>query len=263
MKPVTVIQGQGMIVLGQPHSGTHVPPSIFDDLNDTGKQLLDTDWHVPELYDGLVPDVTIVRANFSRYVIDANRAPDGAQLYPGQNGTDLVPTSTFDGTPIWRTNPTDADIASRLDTYHRAYHDALASQLERVKQMHGKAVLYDCHSIRSQIPFLFDDRLPDLNIGTNNGATCAPVISQAVSAVCEASADYTHVVNGRFKGGWTTRHYGRPETGVHAIQMELAQACYLASEVPPFAYSPAKANALRALLKTILLAVDEAARTSL
>ena len=157
MKPVTVIRGTGPVILGQPHSGTKIPDAIFSRLNETGRLLLDTDWHVPQLYDGLLPEATIVRANFSRYVIDANRAPDGTSLYPGQNTTELVPVSTFDGEPIWHTEPAQAEIAARLESFHRAYHSALQSEIVRVRRINGVAVLYDCHSIRSEIPHLFDD----------------------------------------------------------------------------------------------------------
>ena len=261
MKPVTVIRGTGPVILGQPHSGTEIPDAIFSRLNETGRLLLDTDWHVPQLYDGLLPEATIVRANFSRYVIDANRAPDGTSLYPGQNTTELVPVSTFDGEPIWHTEPAQAEIAARLKSFHRAYHSALQSEIVRVRQMHGVAVLYDCHSIRSEIPHLFDDKLPDLNIGDNGGTTCAPELTAAAAAICAQSSRYSHVVNGRFKGGWTTRHYGRPETGVHAIQMELAQRGYLASETPPFDYNSARAAELRSLLKDILTALSDTAKT--
>jgi len=236
---------------------------MLERLNDRGRQLLDTDWHVPQLYDGLLADATIVRANFSRYVIDANRAPDGTSLYPGQNTTGLVPTSTFDGEPIWHVEPTESDIAERLESFHQVYHHALESEIDRVKQIHGVAVLYDCHSIRSEIPHLFDNRLPDLNIGDNRGTTCAPEITAAAAAVCAKTPRYSHVVNGRFKGGWTTRHYGRPETGVHAIQMELAQRGYLASETPPFDYDVNRAGELRSLLKDILTAVNDTAKSRL
>ncbi|TNE46304.1 MAG: N-formylglutamate deformylase, partial [Sphingomonadales bacterium] len=222
MEPVNVIQGSTPIVLAQPHSGTWVPEQVWDALNDTGRQLLDTDWRIPELYDGLVPDATIVRANFSRYVIDANRPPNGTSLYPGQNTTGLVPLVTFDDLPIWHFEPDEAEIARRLETYHKPYHAALSNEIERVRGEHGFAVLYDCHSIRSNIPFLFEGTLPDLNIGTNSGASCAPVIERAVADTCAGSADFASVLNGRFKGGWTTRRYGQPERGVHAIQMEIA-----------------------------------------
>jgi formiminoglutamase len=257
MTPVSVIQGESPLVLGQPHNGTYVPPDIYDRLNDTGSQLLDTDWHVDKLYDGLLPAASIVRANFHRYVIDPNRAPDDISLYPGKNTTSLVPLFTFDNVPIWTESPTDADIGKRLETYHRAYHRALEKEIARIKQKFGVAILYDCHSIRSTIPHLFDGRLPDLNIGDNSGRACDPMITNTVANICARSDQFNHVVNGRFKGGWTTRHYGQPSDNVHAIQMELVQDRYLESEELPFAFAPEKAETLRALLKQVLTQLHE------
>ena len=207
----------------------------------------------PPLYDGLLPDVTTVRATFHRYVIDANRDPGGGSLYPGQNTTGLIPVTDFDGQPIWQPGlePVEADTATRLADYHTPYHAALAAEIVRVKAMHGMAILYDCHSIRSQIPFLFDGTLPDINIGTDHGRTCSSEIETAAVDTVRAAAGYTHVLNGRFKGGWTTRRYGQPEHGIHAIQMELAQSTYLSSEAAPFAYDGPKANAIRRHLKTL------------
>ncbi len=259
MNPVTVTRGDGPIILGQPHSGLFIPPDIEARLNDRGRQRLDTDWHVDRLYEGLLPEATIVRAEFHRYVIDANRDPSGASLYPGQNTTGLVPRVTFDDQPIWNEAPTADQIEERRKGYHAAYHAALAAEIERVKAAHGFAVLYDCHSIRSTLPFLFEGRLPDLNIGDNNGATCAAEITPAIETVCNRQAQFSYVVNGRFRGGWTTRHYGRPADNIHAVQMEIAQDCYLTSETPPFAYDEDKASALRIVLKEILQAISEAA----
>ncbi|RYH12259.1 N-formylglutamate deformylase [Tropicimonas sp. IMCC6043] len=252
MTPVLVHEGDSPVVLGLPHTGTEVPPEIAADLNPRGLMLEDTDWHIHRLYDGLLAGATTVRATFHRYVIDANRDPDGASLYPGQNTTGLVPTTNFDGLPIWERAPDAAEIARRRDAYHRPYHAALSAQIDRVRARHGVAILYDCHSIRSHIPFLFDGRLPDFNIGTNNGMSCAREIEAAAVAVCSAAEGYSSVLNGRFKGGWTTRHYGRPSEGLHAIQMELAQATHLASEAPPFEYDPVRAAALRPHLSEIL-----------
>ncbi len=261
MRPVTVIQGTGPIILGQPHSGTYVPDAIWANLNAVGRQLADTDWHIPALYDGLLDKVTIVSANFSRYVIDANRDPNGASLYPGQNTTDLVPLTTFDNTPIWNIPPSKDDISSRLKHFHCAYHDILKSEIGRVKALHGSAFLYDCHSIRSEIPHLFDKQLPDLNIGDNSGMSCDPQITNAVKKVCSRFPSYSHVVNGRFKGGWTTRHYGKPSDNVHALQMELAQHRYLISEHPPFEYAASKADELREVLKSVLLEINSLMKT--
>ena len=253
-----VSRGSSPVVLAFPHTGTEVPADIAARFDDNGRLLADTDWHIHTLYAGLLSDATTVRATFHRYVIDANRDPSGESLYPGQNTTGLVPTTDFDGKPIWTDGqePIAADVTQRLDTFHRPYHAALAAEVERVRAEHGVAVLYDCHSIRSLVPFLFEGRLPDFNIGTDGGRTCDPAIEAAVVEVAVAAQGYTHVLNGRFKGGWTTRHYGRPETGVHAIQMELAQASHLAAEAPPFAYDAAKAERLRVHLKTILERIE-------
>lgn len=252
MNPVEIQQGATPIVLGLPHTGTFVPEDIFAALNARGCGLEDTDWHIHRLYDGALSGATSVRATFHRYVIDANRDPSGVSLYPGQNTTGLVPLTDFDGYDIWTTPPGDAGIEARRQTYHAPYHAALAAELERVRGIHGVAILYDCHSIRSGIPFLFEGTLPDFNIGTNMGTSCAPEIEAVTQRTCAAAESYTSVTNGRFKGGWTTRHYGRPFEGLHAIQMELAQRTYLSTEAPPWDYDTAKAERLRRHLSTIL-----------
>lgn len=250
---VTITRGDGPIVLGMPHTGTALPEAIRARLNDEGRVLRDTDWHVDSLYRDLIPGLTVVRATFHRYVIDANRDPSGQSLYPGAATTELVPKTSFDGTPIWKpgAEPTEADIAERLRLYHAPYHAALAAELDRVRARHGVAILWDCHSIRSVIPRLFDGTLPDFNIGTNGGVTCDARIEAAVLDEAAASGR-SHVLNGRFKGGWTTRHHGRPEGGIHAIQMELAQASHLTAETPPFTLDSAKAGQLRPVLARML-----------
>lgn len=252
MNPVEVIRGESPIILCLPHTGTWLPDGIRARLNARGQILADTDWHVERLYDGLLPGATTVRATFHRYVIDANRSPSDESLYPGQNTTGLVPVTDFNGEPIWIELPRPVDITVRTVKYHTPYHAALAAEIQRVKARHGVAILYDCHSIRSHIPFLFEGVLPDFNIGTNGGASCDPRIESIIREICLATGR-PMAVNGRFKGGWTTRHYGQPRVGVHAIQMELAQSTYLASESPPFAYDDAKAEALRKPLREILL----------
>ncbi|MDQ2091132.1 N-formylglutamate deformylase [Marimonas arenosa] len=247
-------RGGSPLVLGLPHTGTSLPDDIADGLNDTGRALADTDWHIHRLYADLIGDITTIRTRIHRYAIDVNRDPSGESLYPGQNTTTLCPLTDFDGHPLYRSGhePDDAEIARRRETYHAPYHAALRAELDRVKAQYGFAILYDCHSIRSHIPFLFDGRLPDFNIGTNNGTTCAPEIESAVARICAAAPGRTAVLNGRFKGGWTTRHYGRAEDGVHVIQMELAQSAYLSDEAPPWSYDDTKADRLRTHLKTIL-----------
>lgn len=259
MNPVLVHKGDSPIILGQPHGGTFVPAEILARLNDRGRELTDTDWHINRLYWGLLSSATVVQATFHRYVIDANRDPDGRSLYPGQNTTTLGPTTDFDGLPIWDQPPDAIEIHALRRRFHAPYHAALTAEIARVKAIHGVAVVFDCHSIRSTIPFLFDGQLPLFNVGTNEGATCADAVSDAVFAPCFAAADT--VLNGRFKGGWTTRQYGAPDNNVHAIQMEIAQRGYLDTEATPWAFARAKADTLRHTLSLCLNNLDRLARS--
>ncbi|MDT8326661.1 MAG: N-formylglutamate deformylase [Roseovarius sp.] len=255
---IEITRGDGPLVLGQPHTGTDIPDDCLERLNDRGREMADTDWHIHRLYNGLLTDVTTVRTPIHRYVIDVNRDPSGTSLYPGQNTTGLCPLTDFDGLAIYHQGqePDAAEIERRRTTYHAPYHAALAAELERAKAKHGFAILYDCHSIRSHIPFLFEGTLPDFNIGTNQGVTCAPDLAAQVMDICENTKGYTAILNGRFKGGWTTRHYGRPKEGTHAIQMELAQSTYML-ERAPWSYVHDIAERTRAHLKTILQTLSD------
>lgn len=260
MSVFDVQRGDSPIILGQPHGGTQVPDDIFARLNATGQGLADTDWHITQLYDGLLDGVTVVKSNIHRYVIDANRDPEGVSLYPGQNTTTLVPLTDFDGAAIWAEGqePSEDEIAARRAAFHAPYHAALAEEIARVKARHGVAILYDCHSIRSEIAFLFEGVLPVFSVGTNQGATCAAEIEAAVTDVTSAATEFDSVVNGRFKGGWTTRHYGRPHLNEHAIQMELAQKGYM-TESPPWGYRADRADQLRPYLGKILQNLNDLA----
>lgn len=259
MIPVSTFEGGGPVVLGMPHTGTFVPENIEVLLNENGKKLSDTDWHIDRLYEGLLDNVTTVKANFHRYVIDANRDPSGVSLYPGQNTTELCPTTDFDNVAIYKEGmePSVSEINARTEKWHKPYHAALQAALDKAKEKHGFAILYDCHSIRSNIPFLFEGTLPDLNIGTNLGATCAPEIETGIFEICQ-KINYSTVLNGRFKGGWTTRHYGRPSDGFHTIQMEIAQSVYM-SEKTPWTYREEKADKMRIHLKKILKLLEDLA----
>ena len=258
-----LVRGTSPVILAVPHAGTELPDGIAGRLNEAGRLLRDTDWHVHRLYGGLLPEATMIVAREHRYLIDLNRDPSGASLYPGQNTTGLVPLIDFDGTPIWREGeaPGADEIAERVTAYHAPYHAAVRAEIARVTALHGFAVLYDCHSIRSRIPFLFEDVLPDLNVGTNGGTSCAAGLERAVMDVLAGAAGYSHVLNGRFKGGWTTREHGRPADGVHAVQMELAQSTHLAAEAPPFAYDEDRAARLRPVLQRVLAALAQAGAT--
>lgn len=256
---VTVTQGTSPLILSMPHPGTGLPAEIAAALTERGKQVEDTDWHMRQLYafaERFRP--SIVEAGLSRYVIDLNRDPSGVSLYPGQATTELVPTTTFDGEPIWTVAPDEAEIARRKSAYFQSYHDALAAEIARVKAINGFCLLWDCHSIKSVIPRLFPGTLPTLNLGTNSGASCAPEVQQAAEAAL-GKTGFSHVANGRFKGGWITRHYGRPDQHVHAIQMEIALSAYLTDEAPPWHFDAAKAARLQAALASIIEAALDAA----
>jgi formiminoglutamase len=250
---IEVLQGAGPIVLGLPHTGTEIPAHIREKLNDRGLAMADTDWNIDRLYSGLLDGVTTIRTPIHRYAIDVNRGADDHSLYPGQNTTGLCPVTDFDGRSIYQPGqePDADEIETRRRAYHTPYHQALSAEIARVHAKHGCTILYDCHSIRGDIPYLFDGTLPDFNIGTNSSTSCAAPVEYAVETICRAASGYDMVLNGRFKGGWTTRHYGRPQQGVHAIQMELAQSTYM-QEAPPWTYDDAKADRLRTHLSTIL-----------
>ena len=190
----------------------------------------------------------------SRYVIDLNRPPENAPMYPGANNTELCPTRFFTGEPLYRPGaaPDAAEIERRKLAYWRPYHDALGAELERLVAEHGHAVLFDGHSIQSELPWLFEGRLPDLNLGTAGGSSCAPALRDALAAVLAAQGRYTHVVDGRFKGGHITRHYGRPQQGVHAVQLEMCWSCYIADEAEPRRWDESQAAGVAPLLRRLL-----------
>ena len=243
-RPAFVLhQGTAPLLISFPHVGTYVPPALADRLSDDARHVPDTDWHLPILY-AFAQEIgasTLV-ATHSRYVVDLNRPPDGASLYPGQSVTGLCPMDTFDSTPVYRDKafePDDAEIAQRRDRVWQPYHDQLAAELARIKAQHGVAGLWDAHSIRSVLPRFFDGKLPDLNLGTHKGASCGAGLGELLLAEAKKSeADgFTAVLNGRFTGGYITRQYGQPANNVHAVQLEMTQSAYM-QEVLPFDYLP-------------------------
>ncbi len=261
MEVVEITPRGGPLVMSMPHTGTGLPKEIAARLNAKGRELTDTDWWIDRLYDfASAFEATTVKANLSRYVIDLNRNPGGQSLYPGQATTALCPTETFDGEPIYDEGaaPTPDETSRRKAAFFDPYHDALARMIERAKVRHGFVVLYDCHSIRSVVPRLFEGTLPTINIGTNDGKTCAKALEVAAFTACKAQSDFSFVANGRFKGGWITRHYGRPDKGVHAIQVELAQSAYM-EERPPWTFDETKAGRLRAVLRSMIGSIMDAA----
>ena len=251
--------GRVPLLVSMPHVGTVIPEEIAEAMTPLARQVPDTDWHVDRLYDFLGElGAASIRAFHSRYVVDLNRDPEGRALYPGASETGLCPLDSFDGEPLYRPewHPHEAAIGARLDVYWRPYHERLARALADMKARHGVAILWDAHSIRSQVPRFFEGRLPDLNIGTGGGKTADPDLVAAVdAAVGEAAGGeaFTKVVNGRFKGGYITRHHGSPAEGVHAIQLELSQITYM-EERPPWRFDEAAAAKLRPVLKAMLQA---------
>ena len=256
-----VHRGDAPLLLCFPHSGTTIPDALEADFVSPWLARKDADWWIDRLY-AFARDLgaTTVRTDISRSVIDCNRDPSGASLYPGQATTDLCPTGSFDGEPLYRgPTPDEAEIARRRARYFEPYHAAIASEIERLSSAHDRIVLYDAHSIRSHVPRLFEGQLPLFNIGTYDGRTCDPALAATVETICRDSGE-SHVLNGRFKGGWTTRHYGQPARGVHAIQMELAMRGYHAEpgamtpETWPGRFDPARAAPVTAILSPILKA---------
>ena len=260
MKIHTLTLGSTPLLVSFPHSGSHIPPDLEARLTPAALQRADVDWHLPLLYDFLpaIGASTLV-AHHARHVVDLNRPPEDESLYPGQDVTGLLPTDTFRKEALYRPGqqPDVAETAARRDTYWRPYHDALRSELERLRAVHGVALLWDAHSIASVMPRFFDGKLPDLNLGTNEGRACGGKVQAAVEAQMAAQAAFTHVSNARFKGGHITRFYGRPENGIHALQLEMCQSTYM-DESAPFAFRTDLAAQVRPLLQRLLHAALDA-----
>lgn len=262
MSVFTLTAGATPLLISMPHAATEIPPELHRRMTEAGRGVPDTDWHVDRLYAFAAElGAGVIRPRYSRYVIDLNRAPDDRPLYAGASNTELCPTTTFAEEPIWRPGeePGAADVAARHERYWRPYHDALAAELRRLKQRYGIALLFDAHSIRSHVPRFFAGRLPDLNLGTAGETSAAPELIGTVMAVASAAPPYGAVLDGRFKGGYITRAYGRPADGIHALQLELAQLTYM-DEDPPFIYRPELALRLQPVLKRILATMLDWAR---
>jgi len=252
----TLHRGSTPLLVSLPHVGTLIPDWLKPRLVDRALAAEDADWHLDRLY-AFARDLgasTIVPRH-SRYVVDLNRPPENTPMYAGANNTELCPTRFFSGDPLYRDGqaPTDAEVQQRLAGYWRPYHEALAAELGRLQAQHGHAVLWEGHSIRSVLPWLFEGRLPDLNLGTAGGTSCAPRLRDALAQVLAAQGRYTHVTDGRFKGGYITRQYGRPGSGVHAVQLEMCWSTYM-DEQPPYEIDPQRAALLEPVLRDLLRA---------
>jgi len=256
-KVFTFTPGRVPLLISMPHAGLRLTPAVEAGLVDAAKSLPDTDWHIPQLYDFAAElGASTLAADYSRYVIDLNRPSDDQPLYTGAT-TGIYPSILFDGSPLFRAGaePSQEERSRYLAEIWMPYHECIESELARLKSQFGYALLFEAHSIRSQVPHLFDGRLPDFNLGTFNGASCDPELGERLNAVCAGASGYSHVLNGRFKGGHITRHYGQPAANIHAVQLELVQCSYM-NETEPFAYREDLAaptqQVLRQLLETLL-----------
>jgi len=246
--------GDAPLLVSMPHCGTHIPADLAEAMTPAALEVSDTDFHLPRLYEFLAGrGVSVLSATHSRYVIDLNRPPDGAVLYPGANNTELCPTSRFDFAPVYRDRmqPDVREIDRRVATYWQPYHAKISRELERIRARHGYALLFDAHSIVSVCPRFFDGRLPDLNLGNGAGTSCDVALAERLLAVAQSNRAYTSVLNGRFKGGYITRHYGRPAERVHAVQLELAECTYM-DEQPLFTFDETLANGVRPVLAGLI-----------
>ena len=249
LKPVTT-----PLLVSLPHCGELIPPELHARYHPRALGVEDTDWHLHKLYAFAAEmGASVLQPRASRFVIDLNRPSDNAPMYPGANNTELCPTRFFTGDPIYVDGgaPTELEIHQRIGQWWQPYHGAIATELARLKAEHGHAIVFDGHSIKSELPWLFEGRLPALNLGTVNGASCAASLRAQLSKVLASQDKYSHVVDGRFKGGYITRHYGRPDDGIHAVQLEMIWDCYM-DETPPYAYRPDKAAQVQPLLRELL-----------
>lgn len=242
------------MLVSMPHVGTHLPQWLTGRLTAQAQAVPDTDWHLEPLYDFLdAYDVTLLTATHSRYVIDLNRPADNVSLYPGQSVTSLCPVDDFDSQPIYQPGqePDASEIGRRIRTFWQPYHTTIETELARLRKLHPTVLLWDAHSIRSRVPRFFDDELPHLNFGTVDHQTCAATLAECLAQVAHRDGRFSWVMNGRFKGGYITRHYGKPESGVHAIQLEMAMRTYM-QESLPFSYDSVEAKPAREVLRAMV-----------
>ena len=262
MTPYTLHRGSSPLLVSMPHIGTEIPADLQADFVPRALAVEDADWHLDHLY-SFLPSLgaSVLKPHYARYVVDLNRPPDDAPMYAGASNTELCPTRFFTGDALYKPGraPRGPERVARRSTYWQPYHSALAQELARIRAIHGYALLWDAHSIRSRIPWLFDGKLPDLNIGTASGASADASIAEAVIGTVVAAmapavagaSKLTHVLDGRFKGGYITRHYGAPQDHVHAVQLEKCQSLYMQEEMP-FAYDMHKAAQIQPLLQSMV-----------
>jgi N-formylglutamate deformylase len=258
-------QGNIPLLISIPHLGTEIPPDVRAQMTEIAGLTADTDWHLDRLYDFAVAmGASVLSARFSRYVIDLNRPASGESLYPGQTTTGLCPTETFRGEPLYpgAVAPDSAEITRRLSLYWQPYHAKLRQELDRLKAQFGQVLLWEAHSIASVLPRLFEGKLPDLNVGTHSGESCDARVLEAITSITSTLGEgrFTWIANGRFKGGYITRAYGRPDQGVHAVQLEMCQSTYM-NETAPFDYRPDLAEQVEPVVASMVSAALRAVQS--
>ena len=255
MTPIFRLEpGSTPLLVSCPHVGTHIPDHLAAHMTPQALEVPDTDWHIDRLYDfarGLGAGMLV--ATHSRYVVDLNRDPQNKSLYPGADNTEVCPTSRFDKAPVYQDGkaPDTTEVAGRVERYWRPYHDVLGAELRRLKARHGIALLFDAHSILSRVPRFFEGRLPDLNLGTGAGISADPTLIKSLGEIVQGADGFSAAVDGRFKGGYITRHFGRPAEAVHAVQLEMAQCIYM-DEAPPWTWREDLAMQIRPVLERLL-----------
>ncbi|MEO8778902.1 MAG: N-formylglutamate deformylase [Rhodanobacter sp.] len=254
MTTFTLHRGSVPLLISLPHDGSFIPAEISARMHPVARRSRDTDWHVARLYEPLAMALgaSVLKPWASRYVVDLNRPADGHALYPGQRETGLVPIVGFDGKPLYLDGnlPDAAEVQRRVNEYWQPYHDALREEIARLRGEHGRVVVWEGHSIRGRVPMLFDGRLPDLNLGTASGASCTSALQARLQSCLDAQSRFSVAVNGRFQGGYITRHYAHPDAGVQAVQLELVQLNYM--DEASFAYDEVKALDVQAVIDQLL-----------
>ena len=255
----TLHQGCSPLLVSVPHAGRELPPALSNRMVPRALEVEDTDWHVEKLYN-FVKDLgaSFLVPRFSRYLVDLNRPPEDLPMYAGANNTSICPTTFFNGDPLYVLDqiPDRLEVNEKIKNYWQPYHDSIAAELTRLRALHGYAILFDGHSIRREVPWLFEGSLPDLNLGTVNGLSCESSLRECCVDVLNRQTQFSHVTDGRFKGGYITRHYGRPTEGWHAVQMEMSWSSYL-EESNPKQWDPFRAEPARVVLQSLLDALAQ------
>ncbi|WP_299679543.1 N-formylglutamate amidohydrolase [uncultured Roseobacter sp.] len=254
--PVEVIPCTSPLIITLPHAATEMPMAVIQRLNDHGQALTDTDWHIDRLFGGLVEGATWVRANFHRYMCNANGNPEALGPRSAGAADAVIPLRDLAGEPIWSQPPDPAEMARWRSAFHAPYHAAIAAQLARVRAQHGHAILIDCHAVHSAPARPYAPELPDLGIGSLNGGSCDHALTAHLAGLCMTATPYRAAIQDRTTEDWTLRRYGRPKMGAHALQINVALSTYLTKEADPWLYDTGKANELRPLLRELLSAAQ-------